>query len=46
MAVKGKRVVHCRGKNKGKTIKKHKTKAAARKQHRAIMAKKRKRGKR
>lgn len=40
MSVKGKRVVHCHGKNKGKTISKHKTHKAAVKKHKAIMAKK------
>jgi len=40
MSVKGKTVKHCRGKDKGKTIKKHKTAAKARAQHKAIMAKK------
>ena len=34
-------VVHCHGKKKGKTIAKHKTKAKAMRQHRAIQAKKR-----
>lgn len=34
-------VVHCHGKNKGKTIGKHKTKKAAMRQHRAIQANKR-----
>lgn len=42
MAVKGKRVVHCHGKKKGKTIKTHKTHAAAVKHHRAIQANKHK----
>lgn len=34
-------VKHCTGKNKGKTIAKHKTKAKALAQHRAIQANKR-----
>lgn len=38
--------VHCHGKNKGKTIAKFKTKAAAMRQHRAIEASKRRRKKR
>lgn len=44
MTVKGTRVVHCHGKNKGKTIPggKHKTHAAAVRQHKAIMANKKK----
>lgn len=40
MTVRGKSVVHCHGKKKGKVIKTHKTKAAAKRQHRAIMANK------
>lgn len=45
MTVKGKTVKHCHGKHAGKTIKKHKTRAAALRHHRAIMAsKKRKEG--
>jgi hypothetical protein len=40
MTVKGKTVKHCHGKDKGKTIKTHKTPAAAVRQHRAIMANK------
>jgi hypothetical protein len=43
MTVKGKTVVHCHGKNKGKPIKKHKSKAAAKRHHRAIQANKRRR---
>lgn len=35
-------VVHCKGKKKGKTIAKHKTKKKAMAQHRAIQASKRK----
>jgi len=38
-------VVHCHGKKKGKTIAKHRTKAAALRQHRAIQASKRRQGK-
>lgn len=34
-------VKHCHGAKKGKTIAKHKTKAAAMRQHRAIQANKR-----
>lgn len=34
-------VVHCHGKKKGQIIGKHKTKAAAMRQHRAIQANKR-----
>jgi len=41
MSVKGKTVKHCHGKDKGKTISKHKTHKAAVKKHKAIMAKKR-----
>jgi len=37
--------VHCTGKDKGKVIKKFKTKAQAMAQHRAIQASKKKRGK-
>lgn len=40
----GWKVVHCRGKNKGKTIAKHKTKKKATAQHRAIHASKARRG--
>lgn len=40
MTVKGKRVVHCHGKNRGKTISKHRTHKAAVKAHRAIQANK------
>jgi len=40
---KGRTVKHCHGKHKGKTIKTHKTVAAAKRQHRAIMASKKKR---
>ena len=40
MTVKGKAVVHCHGKNKGKVIKRHKTHAAAVRQHKAIQANK------
>lgn len=42
MSVKGKRVVHCHGKHKGKTISKHRSHRAAVKAHRAIMANKKK----
>jgi hypothetical protein len=42
---KGWAVVHCHGKKKGQTIAKHKTKAKAMRQHRAIQANKRRRGK-
>lgn len=42
MSVKGKKVLHCRGKNKGKVIKKFKTKREAIAIHRAIMANKKK----
>ena len=45
MSVKGRTVRHCRGKDKGKVVKKHRTKADALAQHRAIMAGKRKKGK-
>lgn len=38
-------VKHCHGKDKGKTIAKHKTKAEAMAQHRAIMASKARRKK-
>lgn len=41
MTVKGRTVRHCRGKDKGKKIKSHKTRAAALRHHRAIMASKR-----
>ena len=40
-AKKGYKVVHCHGAKKGKTIAKHKTKAKAMAQHRAIQASKR-----
>ena len=40
MTVKGTRVIHCHGKNKGKTIKKHRTHKEALAHHRAIMANK------
>jgi len=43
MSVRGKSVVHCSGKNKGKIIKTHKSRAAAVRQHKAIMANKKKR---
>ena len=42
MTVKGRTVRHCHGKKKGRVIKRHKTRAAAKRQHRAIMANKRK----
>jgi hypothetical protein len=44
MTVRGTRVVHCHGKKKGRTIPggTHKTHAQAVKQHRAIMANKKK----
>lgn len=38
--IKGTTVKHCSGKNRGKTIKKHKTRQQAVKQHKAIMANK------
>jgi len=41
----GKTVKHCHGKKKGKTIKRHKTVAAAKRHHRAIMANKKKKKK-
>jgi len=40
MSVRGRSVVHCSGKNKGKVIKTHSTRAKALAQHRAIMANK------
>jgi len=40
MTVKGRRVVHCHGKNKSKTISRHRTHKAAVKAHRAIQANK------
>lgn len=40
MTVRGKRVVHCHGKDKGKTISTHKTHAAAVTKHKAIQANK------
>ena len=39
MSVRGKRLVHCHGKSKGKTIRKYRSHAAALRAHRAIMAK-------
>lgn len=36
MTVKGKRVVHCHGSNKGKTISKHRSHKAAVRKHRAM----------
>lgn len=42
MTVRGKTVRHCRGKKKGKVIKKHKSHAAAVRHHRAIMSNKKK----
>jgi hypothetical protein len=42
MSVKGRRVVHCHGKKKGQTIKKHPTRKAAKRHHRAIMVNKKK----
>lgn len=36
----GKTVRHCHGKSKGKVIKKHRTVAGAKRQHKAIMANK------
>jgi len=42
MSVRGKSVVHCHGKNKGKVIKTHSTKAKALAHHGAIKANKRK----
>jgi len=42
---RGYAVVHCRGKKKGKTIAKHKTKKKALAQHRAIQASKSRRKK-
>ena len=42
MSVKGRRVVHCSGRKKGKTIATHKTHAEAVRQHKAIMANKKK----
>lgn len=42
MTVKGKTVMHCHGKKKGKIIKKHKTHAVAVRHHRAIMSNKKK----
>ncbi len=41
MSVKGKSVVHCHGKKRGKIIKTHRTKKAALKHHKAIQANKR-----
>lgn len=41
MSLKGKTVRHCHGKKKGQIIKRHKTKAAAQRHHRAITRKKR-----
>ena len=38
MSVRGKSVVHCHGKNKGKVIHTYKSHAAAVRAHRAIMA--------
>ena len=38
MTVRGKRVVHCHGKSKGKTIKEHTSHKKALAHHRAIMA--------
>lgn len=40
MSVRGRTVVHCHGKKKGKVIARHKTKKAARRHHRAIVANK------
>ena len=45
MTVKGRTVYHCHGKDKGKVIKRHKTRAKALRHHRAIQANKRRRGK-
>lgn len=45
MTVTGTAVKHCHGKRKGKVIKKHKTRKAALRQHRAIMANKEKKQK-
>jgi hypothetical protein len=45
MSVRGTAVVHCHGKNKGKVIKKFKTRKEALAMHRAIQANKRRRGK-
>lgn len=42
MTVKGRTVVHCHGKDKGKPIKTHATAAKAHAQHRAIQANKKK----
>lgn len=42
MTVKGKIVVHCHGKKKGKVISRHKSHKAAVRQHRAIMTNKKK----
>lgn len=43
--VKGKGVYHCSGEDKGKLIKRHASRLAALKQHAAIMANKKKKGK-
>jgi len=42
MTVRGKSIVHCHGKNKGKVYRTYKSKAKARAAHRAIMANKKK----
>lgn len=41
----GTKVKHCHGKNKGKTIKTHKTVSSAKRHHKAIMANKKKKKK-
>jgi len=43
MSVRGKAVVHCHGKNKGKIIKRFKTKKKALAMHREIQANKKRR---
>ncbi len=42
MAVRGKSIVHCHGKNKGKVIHTYSSHAAAVRAHKAMMAKRRK----
>lgn len=43
MTVKGRTIYHCHGKNKGKKLHTYKSKSAALRAHRAIMASKKKR---
>lgn len=43
--IKGRSIIHCHGKKKGKVLHTYKSHAAAVRAHRAIMANKKKRGK-